>query len=182
MIIGISGKAGSGKDTVYNMIAEALNVTVMNQKFSKPLKTYAATLLDVKREQFEDQEFKATIIPNSNPPLTYREFLLEFGTTLMRRVDENYWTKRGMRQIDPSYVNVFTDMRFPNEMNAIKEVGGITIRVNMVGNKGVDHISDTALDDAYHDYTFTAEEGDIQGLKEQVAKFLENHGLIIAAI
>jgi ribose 1,5-bisphosphokinase PhnN len=182
MVIGLSGKAGSGKDTVFGYIAEALNVTVMNQKFSHLLKVYASTLLGVDKNKFEDQDFKASVIAGSNPAMTYREFLLEFGTTIMRRVDSDYWVKAAMKKIDENYINVFTDMRFPNELQAVKEYGGISIRVDMVGNEGADHISDKALDNEFFDYTIVAEKGDLQGLKEQVAKILEHTNLIIASV
>lgn len=50
---------------------------------------------------------------------------------------------------------IFTDMRFPNELEAIKERNGITIRVErpLKVNLGVkEHESETALDDATFQY------------------------------
>ena len=56
---------------------------------------------------------------------------------------------------------IITDMRFPNELEAVKRRGGITIRVNRfeqistnirVHGTGVPHESETALDNAEFDY------------------------------
>lgn len=49
----------------------------------------------------------------------------------------------------PSWV--VTDMRFPNELQAIQQRGGLTIRVNRKLADSVDHISDRALDNAKFD-------------------------------
>jgi len=183
MIIGISGKAGSGKDTVYNMMEEmyASKKIMMNVKFAKALKDKAGGLLEVDPEMFESQEFKASKIPTSEEEMTYRDFLLLFGTEVMRRVDPNYWVNIAMKDAELfeqyAYTPVFTDVRFPNELQAIKDVGGIILRVDMVGNEGVDHISDSALDDAQFDYRITAKKGDLEHLEESVKAFMNLHGL-----
>ena len=55
---------------------------------------------------------------------------------------------------------IITDMRFPNELKAVKERGGITIRINRGNFTGLEkeiiecnqHSSETALDNAPFDY------------------------------
>ena len=99
MLIGISGKAGAGKDTVLEMMQEiALEREFKNLRFSAALKAISADLLDVNEEDFESQEFKASKIPTSSVGMTYREFLLEMGTGIMRKADDNYWVKKAMRE------------------------------------------------------------------------------------
>src|SRR5690606_10671677 len=76
----------------------------------------------------------------------------------------NYENKKHIKEDD--YPNwIITDMRFPNELKAVKDRGGITIRVNriptaiinevkyFVGTDGLpEHPSETVLDNAEFDY------------------------------
>jgi hypothetical protein len=62
MIIGISGKIGSGKDTIGEII-QGLSITNGERefevkKFAGKLKTIASLLTGFPVEDFEDQEFK----------------------------------------------------------------------------------------------------------------------------
>ena len=59
---------------------------------------------------------------------------------------------------EPRYPNwIITDMRFPNELEAVKKRGGITIRVNRISDEAgqyevKQHPSETALDNHKFDY------------------------------
>ena len=94
---------------------------------------------------------------------------------------------------DEEYPNwLITDMRFPNEMEAVKKRGGITIRVNrpceICGGSGYhkmscpvsksgEHLSETSLDKAEFDYIID-NNSDIQSLIEKVKIILEKEKLI----
>ena len=105
MIIGISGKIGSGKDTVGEIIQklcatnEGPNFEI--KKFAGKLKQTASLLTGVDTESFEDQEFKklnmgeewnyfnTTFLEgigkvDHHHQMTYREFLQKLGTDAMR--------------------------------------------------------------------------------------------------
>lgn len=117
MIIGISGKLGSGKDTVGEIIQYLTGVDA-NGKFSKglnwsyssnfeikkfagKLKAIGSLLTGVPVEYFEDQEFKKTDLPNewvyvengyAAKNMTVREFLQKLGTDAMRDgLHKNVW-------------------------------------------------------------------------------------------
>jgi dephospho-CoA kinase len=65
---------------------------------------------------------------------------------------------------------IITDLRFPNEMQAVKANGGITIRVVRPSDKEISldlHPSETALDDAEFDYEIV-NDGTIEDLKDKV--------------
>lgn len=65
---------------------------------------------------------------------------------------------------------IITDMRFPNEMQAVKANGGITIRVVRPDDKKISldlHPSETALDDAEFDYEII-NDGTLEDLIEKV--------------
>jgi hypothetical protein len=70
-----------------------------------------------------------------------------------------------------------TDMRFTNETNVIKQLGGYTVNVTRVSQDGrpfydparpADHISETQLDDYNYDYRLIVKTGD-QALLEEYA-------------
>lgn len=87
----------------------------------------------------------------------------------------------------PNYPNwIITDMRFPNELKAVKDKGGISIRVNkpceecgvIEGHKMIlhkikpsEHESETALDNADFDYVIE-NNGTIEKLIEKVKEIL----------
>lgn len=115
------------------------------KKFAGKLKQTASLLTGIDVEKFEDQEFKKQQM-SAEWGMTYREFLQKLGTDAMRDgLHTNVWMnalfadyrnfhtdKFSVRQgiNEPEYPNwIITDMRFPNEMDAVKEREGITIRV-----------------------------------------------------
>jgi len=76
---------------------------------------------------------------------------------------------------------IITDMRFPNELKAVKDRDGITIRVNRYDITGQGklnpHSSETALDDAKFDYEII-NDGTIEDLIKKVKKVLLKEKLI----
>lgn len=201
MIIGLSGYAKSGKDTVAAMIQEYYGQNDNNwqiKKFSGKLKTIASVLTGIPETMFEDQEFKAsTLGPEWSSmfigealntyvkPMTVREFLQKLGTDAIRDgLHSNAWVNALMadyhkeekveklsdymsRVILPSKW-IITDVRFPNEAQAIKDREGIIIRIDRPGIDPVNaHPSETALDNWDFDYKI-ANVSDLVALKQSV--------------
>lgn len=128
-------------------------------------------------------------------PMQVRTFLQLLGTEAIRNgLHTNAWVNAlfadykssfnqyvGENEGYYSYPNwIITDVRFENEAQAIKDKGGIVIRVNRL-LKGVDnqqtvqlHPSETALDDWKFDY-FLENNGTIEELIEEVKKMLEHY-------
>lgn len=115
------------------------------KKFAGKLKQIASLLTGVTVDKFEDQDFKKLDM-NAEWGMTYREFLQKLGTEAMREgLHTNVWVnalfadykeepvnvlKGEGYQLEDVYPNwIITDMRFPNEMEAVVAKGGITIRV-----------------------------------------------------
>lgn len=83
-------------------------------------------------------------------------------------------------KIIPYYPSwVITDMRFPNELDAITKRGGISIRVERLQeiNDLNPHKSETALDNAQFDYKII-NNGSIHDLVEEVKKILIKENII----
>jgi hypothetical protein len=120
-------------------------------------------------------------------PMTYREFLQKLGTEAMRDgLHTNVWVNALFADYKPfvkewdelgndtlvEYPNwILTDMRFPNEMEAVELREGVTIKVVRPGTAVGTHPSETALDDAYFDHVIS-NDGTIEDLIEEVRQVL----------
>jgi hypothetical protein len=64
--------------------------------------------------------------------MTHREFLEYFGTKIIRRVKSDAWVYATINKIlnEGSQLAIVPDVRFPNEVKAIKDNGGIVIRLS----------------------------------------------------
>jgi len=199
MIIGLSGYAKSGKDEVAKIIQE-LETGWQVKKFSGALKKVASLLTGIPQDKFEDQEFKQSYLgsewslPVETPldvvfgdvqfmqMMSVREFLQKLGTDAIRNgLHPNAWVNAAMVGYYPihhapngiEYPNwIFTDCRFPNEAQAIKDRGGVIIRIDRPGVGPVnDHPSETALDDWDFDYKIL-NASDLESLKQTVSVIL----------
>lgn len=182
------------------------------KKFAGKLKTVASLLTGIPVEKFEDQDFKMTELgPEWARPfydkdgnihyetITVRKFLQLLGTESMRMglhvntwvnalfADYNPVAKLKGADILPNWC--ITDMRFPNEMEAVVKRNGITIRVIRSFNHKMRsketgtldltplHPSETALDDAEFDYEIM-NDGTIEDLVEKVREILIKENII----
>ena len=170
------------------------------KKYAGKLKQIASLLTGVPAEKFEDQEFKQKHM-GLQWKMTYREFLQKLGTEAMRDgLHTNVWvnalfadykakwvpTGDSVAEEDVSlekeYPNwIITDMRFPNELEAVEEREGITIRVTRPVKKSKNtprlHPSETALDKAEFDYEII-NDGSIEDLIKKVREILVKEKLI----
>ncbi len=122
MIIGLSGYAGVGKDTVAKYITE-IDPTFKIKKFSGKLKEVASLLTGVPAKNFESQEFKHMEL--SGWDMTVRELLQRLGTEAIRdRVHKDAWVNALFADYHQGENWVITDMRFPNEYEAVMNWNG----------------------------------------------------------
>jgi hypothetical protein len=175
------------------------------KKWAGKLKLIASILTGINENKFEDQEFKKTDLSHqwSSPiagedwkdgkpvkvPMTVRDFLQKLGTDAIRNgLHTNAWVNALMadyRKIDynddeqPEYPNwIITDTRFPNEAQAIKDAGGIVIRVDRPGVKPInDHPSEVGLDNWKFDYKI-ANVSDLVSLSLTVLNILKQEKLL----
>ena len=73
---------------------------------------------------------------------------------------------------------IITDMRFPNELKAVKDRDGITIRVNrpQLISKDFEHESETSLDSSIFDYTIE-NDGELVDLVSKVREIMLKENL-----
>lgn len=108
--------------------------------------------------------------------MTVREFLQILGTDAVRNnLHENAWVNALMADYKPAKMSeynpskwIVTDVRFPNEAQAIKDRGGVIVRVNRPGVGPVNnHPSETSLNNWDFDYIIE-NNGTLEDLKHTV--------------
>ena len=200
-LIGISGRIHAGKDTVgmiiqlldtrahYNLDIALENFHLYDdfskwkiKKFAGKLKIIAGMLTGVPPLRFESQDFKNSTMGPEWDNMTYRTFLQRLGTEAVRmNLHTNAWVNATMVDYVPGQQWLVTDVRFPNEAQAIKDAGGIVIRVDRGPRELEDafnlHASETALDDWAVDHVIR-NYGTLQQLEREVKLFCEKYGLL----
>jgi hypothetical protein len=173
-IIGLSGLAGSGKDTVaaalkqylgfeHLAFADALRSQVadayridplhLTQRATKDRTTPALAL-----RQCRDKAFVATMRDAASDgaygdfmdaPRSPRWTLQRWGTEYRRQADDSYWTRIlanriHTQQMAGHQLHVVSDVRFANEADCIRRMGGTIWQVTRPSLAQVEHhISET---------------------------------------
>jgi hypothetical protein len=169
MLIGLIGKARSGKSTVAAYWAEKHGAVILS--FALPLKILVYWALLRNPPPGADNPDWEELLWTHRTPFT--RWLLQFiGTDIIRHLDKDFFVDSLIdeyRHDLNSRLSVVTDVRFLNEATAIKNNGGIIVRVVREGHgdlieAGATHISETELDSYQADFIISASEG-VENLK-----------------
>jgi hypothetical protein len=176
MIVGISGFISSGKGTVATQLTEKYGFR--KDSFAASLKDACAVMFDWPRDMLEGEtaesrewreqvdEWWATKL--GIPNLTPRLALQLIGTDALRNNFSNamwFTTLENRIRKNPSQNVVISDVRFPNEIKFIQDMGGVMIKVNrgaspiwyetaMLANKG-NSLAKNAMTSTYSDAHFS---------------------------
>lgn len=91
--------------------------------------------------------------PDDN--MTAREVMQYFGTEICRKMYNNAWAESTVNRImaqDNDGIAIITDCRFPNEVKAVKDAGGVVIRLTRSTYSQDEHESEKALDKENFDW------------------------------
>lgn len=100
-----------------------------------------------------------------------RRILQRIGTEGIRSLQPDFWIRQVLDHMPDGPV-VITDVRFPNEADAIKMAGGVVIRVNRPGLFSDDqHSSESAMDN-YRYNEIVQNEGTVKDLYATVDKWV----------
>lgn len=156
-IIGLAGYARSGKDTVAGMLkrrgytrfafADALKAVALAADPLVETTTPGGSALIVATPLTLVVSKLGWERAKKHPDV--RRFLQDLGVAVRTHVHEGVWVDTVMRQVDGHDGGaVITDVRFPNEVDAILEQGGTVYRVTRPSVEPVNsHVSETALGD-----------------------------------
>lgn len=139
MIIGIAGFQGSGKDTIADYLCNIYGFK--RDSFAATLKDAVAAVFGWDRELLEgrtkeSRAWRETVDSwwanrLNMPNLTPRLVLQKWGTEVARKSwHDDTWIASLENKLNRAHNDiVITDVRFPNEIKAIKNAGGVVIRV-----------------------------------------------------
>lgn len=127
--------------------------------FADPLKKMSIDLFDLEPNLIygnnDDKNTKTDLLwqnmpdnlSNKSGKMTIREFLEHFGTNVIRKIKNDAWVSFTINSLllENPEIAIIPDVRFPNEVEAIKNAGGINIRLTRdIYNSTSD--SESALD------------------------------------
>jgi hypothetical protein len=152
-IIGLSAKAGGGKDTAGDLIMESLEekgYTTTRISFANPLKDICTLLFGWDRARLQsDADFKESSLLDDGSPdpacemlgMSRREVMQLLGTEAMRRgLHSEIWIiamKLAIQRGDYDHYNygLLTDCRFINELQFVRDLDGTLIRIDRAGEQ-----------------------------------------------
>lgn len=190
-IIAFAGRKQSGKTTSAKFVQDLhYDVSVRDceiYNFADPLKSLCIDILGLKHNQcygFDNEKNELVDCYWDNKQLTAREVLQLVGTDMFRKMQHNVWSETTIRKIKKAGVDlaIIADCRFPNEVDTIKKVGGIVIKLNR-NPYNSSHTSETSLDiDNYDQSIFDLViDNDNKTIVERndiLYNFLTNRGLL----
>lgn len=147
-LIGLSGKMGSGKDTIAEMLVEYSNVDFVLNSFGRMIREEIDSVIKdsylLNEEELEDKydvnfsEIKRvreilgreSIFERSEKS---REGLQYWGTNVRRSQNELYWIdlaeRKIKRMLEKGERTILTDVRFPEEADLIRKLNGTLLRL-----------------------------------------------------
>ncbi len=169
-VIGLTAPAGSGKDTVFDIIDELMDSkTVVRVAFGDAVKEEVAEQHGVSVEEVEENKE------------AFRNALQQWGTEHRRKKDPRYWIKQVETEVkmlrDNADLVVITDVRFLNEAEYIKSLGGDIIKIVPSSShkliKEYEHASETESSYISPDWLLP-NSGSLKQLAESVAFLLQD--------
>lgn len=174
MIIGLTGKKQNGKSTAAGYLSDKYNFVRINFKdalvaeIREKFPNVLEAIIEIMERSAYDGMNPWTVdrLFKEKPPLM-RALLQNYGTEVRRIDDSEYWVKKWKEAVsrwDEGNV-VVDDVRFLNEAQAVRDMGGIVIRISRADYPNVDgHVSETEMDKIVTDDNVTVESGE-EGLK-----------------
>lgn len=177
MLIGLSGYARSGKDTVAELLC--LNYGYKRVSFADPMRQALYVLspkLDniVRLSEYVDDYGWDVAKQNQE----VRRLLQVFGTEVGRKMfGLDFWIDIALKDLSGDTQVVISDVRFPNEADAIAKLGGSVWRINRKNHSAVNgHASEHAMDNYMFNHVIY-NDGTLDDLSDEVFMLAKHLGL-----
>jgi hypothetical protein len=140
MIIAFAGRKQSGKTTACEFTANVFSQTTQQNSaiynFADPLKKMCIDIFGLTYEQCygtDDQknEYVNCKWPDSEEVMSAREVMQYVGTNVFRKMQHNVWSEATIRKIKDENLPLalIADCRFPNEVEAVRNAGGLVVKL-----------------------------------------------------
>lgn len=181
-LIALSGPKGSGKSYCSSILVDEYNYH--RKSFAEPLKRVVSDIFNFTDECYDEKK-KEQLLPEWNT--TPRKLMQIIGTDLFRDQLKNYlpelimprksiWESmmyndiKQLRLNNPNIMITVDDVRFEDEYNCIKDLGGVVIKIYRSsvesGNNTDKHISESGCS---YDYMIN-NNGTLADLKQKLIK------------
>jgi len=169
-LIALTGLAGSGKDESAKAIMGQMG-PYQRYSFADPLREACKAVFGLTDHEMADRKLKETPLdrwPYESP----RRLLQQVGTDLFRSLWPEVWIECFNRHVSSQkdICICVTDLRFPNELQAVRAHEGMTIRVVRTDQPpSVDlHPSEAHIPTLDVDHEICAVTGDLESLHRQI--------------
>lgn len=157
MILGFTGRMGSGKNEAAKRLAVLYPDRVVEISFARKLKESVSALLGITLDQIEalknDPNGSIAVYSSNAPSVewTFREFLQFYGTESHRGVfGQDFWLDAAMPlngDYEDDKIYVVTDVRFQNEADRVRQLGGSVVKIiGTLEEPTSTHASEQSLD------------------------------------
>ncbi|MBS3648719.1 hypothetical protein KEU06_08765 [Pseudaminobacter sp. 19-2017] len=178
MLIAMTGKKRSGKDTVASMIAEETGYERI--AFAGTLKGMIKFLLMSSGMSAEEAERRVNgSEAEKEEPLVVlqdkstRHAMQTLGTEWRDTIGKDLWTDIVKAKVQSTEGVIITDMRFPHEATFVDDHGGVKVRVVRPGTTSTDpHPSEVLMDQIEVDFTIY-NHGSMDQLDEAAFRLLQ---------
>ena len=190
MIIAFAGRKQSGKTTSCEFVQSLFtNKKTKIYNFADPLKQLCIDIFGLTYNQcYGTDENKNELVdccwPGIDSKMTAREVLQYVGTDVFRAMQHNVWSSATIRLIQKEQPDIalIADCRFPNEVEAVKNAGGLVVKLNRNLYEST-HASETALDTTNYDQsnfdlTIANLDGGIDEKNNIIKNFLIHQGIL----
>jgi hypothetical protein len=205
LIFAFAGRRQVGKDSCYKIICDLLpGKKIRRIALADPVKYFCQDYFRVPEKRlwgsnFEKEKWIGKAIDffdshvckefdlDPDEPIGSRQLLQFVGTEIFRKkIKNNFWIDLCIKRIQKSQADIIciTDVRFENELEAIKNIGGKTIKLyRRTGLKEMEHDSESQIDtvpDTEFDYIIPKEKNtNLKKLRKVLFSILTKEGLII---
>jgi hypothetical protein len=165
-VIGLTGYAQSGKDTIASILVEKYGYRRI--AFADKIRDFLYginPMVACSPTGYLKDLVNLVGWDNAKQEPQVRRLLQDLGISARELLDENIWITSALGKVNSGERIVITDVRFENEANMIRSLGGQIWRVKRPGVEAVNsHISETQLD-GYKVEQIFVNSGSIQDLE-----------------